>query len=209
MVRTLFGTEPDTLDQSAALRLVGNHVGLMASCFTDAWEVHWQADVGEGTRMKIGAMQRGGLIHDIAAELAKERIEDGEVVKKCSLGFFKVYFQSPQGSIVVRFLKLKSDGRVSLTGRRQPTRRYYHGSHLNNIRPTATRLTVGYILDPLGTEIADVRITRQVGEDVLWQESILSHADSWRFPVADSPSQEHEVQRFKSLGGTDAREAGA
>lgn len=77
---------------------------------------------------------------------------------------------------VVRLKKMDEDGRV----RNYPTvqaRAFDRGDVLPGLPPEATRLSVGYLLDPTATEIRRVQIAKPLSRGVDWCVAIVPPAD--------------------------------
>lgn len=77
---------------------------------------------------------------------------------------------------VVRFKKMDEDGRV----RNYPTKQaldFDRGVVLPGLPPEATRLSVGYVLDPSATEVRRVQIAKPLSRSVDWCVAIVPPAD--------------------------------
>lgn len=161
------------MTQDEAQSLLVPHADKFGCCLTGAWE-EWRG-VSPLTRPKISSMQRGGFVHDLIIDRAKEMFapdQDGNPDPQiCTEGFFKIYVGD---KIVVRFKKLQADRSVPLSWAKYCTRTYYNGGPLAEVRPDVQRMTVGYVLDESGEDIEDVLATLQIRDEVVWSFSLLS-----------------------------------
>jgi hypothetical protein len=67
---------------------------------------------------------------------------------------------------------LGADGSIPLGGKSEATRRYYKNSSLPNVRNHCHRLSAGYLLNAVQTEIVEVRIVFQLHDQVIWSYPI-------------------------------------
>lgn len=161
--------------------IVSPFTDLLANAFYGGWN-EWLSLPAE-SRSKIGPMHRGGVIHEFAVKRAIAEIVAGNdpAIEICTLGFFKIYIGRV---LVLRLKKLTSDGRVPVRGARKQTRYYYANRALTTVRNNHTRLSVGYRLDPTETDVLDVRVLQQIGDQVAWSYAIndAHHPSEFRFP---------------------------
>jgi hypothetical protein len=78
--------------------------------------------------------------------------------------------------IVVRFKKMDEDGK----SRNYPTKQakaFDAQLELPGLPPRPLRLTVGYLLDPTGTEFVRSQVARPDGRDTLWCGAIVARDD--------------------------------
>lgn len=174
----------DQLSQDSCIHLLAPHFDVFSGALFGAWN-RWMDSIHPDTRADISTMQRGGVIYDLACARARVLIATQEGLEPCDeLGFFKVYVQD---QLVVRFKKLRNDYSVNLSGATDQCREFYHNSDLSGIRGHCQRLTCGYILDAAEEEIADIAITCQFGETILWNVSIIDSGYSF-----DSANDGHD-----------------
>lgn len=108
---------------------------------------------------------------------AERRFLDHPKVKPIDprpLGGLKVWRVSDVA--VIRFKKQDEDGR----SRNYPTKQakdYDRGATLPGLPPPAVRLSVGYWLDPTGTEIIRTQVARPLGKTVDWCAAIVPAQD--------------------------------
>jgi hypothetical protein len=83
---------------------------------------------------------------------------------------------------VLRWKKMDEDGKA----RNYPTeqaKKYDRGDQFAELPPPAARLTVEYLLNPLGTEISRVQIARPQGKSIKWCVAVNSPGASARYEV--------------------------
>jgi len=78
---------------------------------------------------------------------------------------------------VIRFKKTDEDGR-SRTYPTKQARSYDRGELLPGLPPPAARLTVGYLLDEMGTTVRRVQVSRPNGKRVAWCAAIVPTENS-------------------------------
>ncbi|QDT43452.1 hypothetical protein Pan241w_35530 [Gimesia alba] len=148
--------------------------------FHSAWD-EWQGQIPAATRDKVTPMQRGGFVNDLAVDYAKNmfRNREKQQIHICEkLNFFKLYIGGTK--IVARLKKLQPDYTVpaSAYSSHRQARLWYKNSHIPGLVNSATRLTIGYILNPIETEISEIAVSSQIGPQLLWGVRIHDEAHS-------------------------------
>jgi hypothetical protein len=158
-------------------------LGCFASAQVFGWE-DWTGKVAADFRARVTAMQRGGTVHDVMVSHAIELVNSSaptDVQVDTKLGFAQFYVAD---KVVARFKKLRRSGIVSWRGLKPQGKLWYANAKMSGVRSWCTRLTVGYILDPLERIIQDVLVTCQYKDLLLWKFSILENAKTVAFPEA-------------------------
>lgn len=112
-------------------------------------------------------------VYSHMASEAERRFLDHPKIKLIDprpLGGLKVWRVSD--AAVIRFKKHDEDGR----SRNYPTKQaknYDRGVTLPGLPPPAVRLSVGYWLDPTGTEYIRTQVARPLGKSVDWNAAIV------------------------------------
>lgn len=94
------------------------------------------------------------------------RPEDDSDIEWCELpNVFGFYIKK---KLLVRFNALSRDHLVKTVTRTDHRQRYYNQEPIPGLVNSATRLTVGYTLDPSKTEIASIGASVQLGETLVY-----------------------------------------
>jgi hypothetical protein len=180
--------------------------GQLADAWHGAWN-EWMSLPAE-SRAKIGPMQRGGVVHDFAVDRATGFFpgDQGATTWVCRDGFWKLYVND---KIVIRLKKLRADGSIPLGGKSEATRRYYKNSSLPNVRNHCHRLSAGYLLNAVETEIEEVRIVYQLNDQVIWSYSIDEGGIQTQFHETPGDSDTPPPQPNVTLAEDDDQNAAA
>ena len=115
----------------------------------------------------------------MVAEAERRWINRSGVTFK-DIGGMKVWIVG--GDAVLRWKKMDEDGR----SRNYPTKQakaYDQGAVFKELPPPATRLTVGYLLNPTQTEITRVQIAKPQGQAVEWCVAINAPGAPQRWEI--------------------------
>ena len=134
------------------------------TCVNGAWE-HWKKKF-EPELVHFDARTRASIIHDLIVGEVKTRLGDhSEVQIRKARGRWLLCFA--EHSMVVHFKKLDREFRTS-NARTETAFKFSHQLPLPGV-PEGVRLTVGYRLNAVATELLGVWVVLAVGRKVEWK----------------------------------------
>lgn len=158
----------DFLEESEARNLLSPIQEDLVGVWEDAWRA-WR-EIGEGHRARLGETPYVPpvMIFGFAQSFARERFagREAEGIVPCDAipGVFSFYLND---SALLRFNTLGRDHLVRNIQRSPSKRRYFSQAPMLGIT-SATRLTAGYVPDESRTDIAQVCISLQYGETLIY-----------------------------------------
>jgi hypothetical protein len=176
-------TSDEMLPEAAVREIMQPVFGCLASAQLYGWG-DWTGKVSPDVQNRVTAMQRGGTVYDIMVSHAVELLASSapvptDIEVDTKLGFAQFYIAN---KVVARFRKLRKNGIVSWRNLKPQGKRWYANNAMSGVRSWCTRVTVGYILDPIERAIEDVLISCQFKDMLLWKFSILENAKTIAFP---------------------------
>jgi hypothetical protein len=139
----------------------------------EVWKLSWErwGNWNEDDRRRLceTPTARPSVLNAFAQSFAKDLFNgmEGKGIESCDAipGVFAFYIHQ---KALIRFNGLGSDFTVRINGASKLKRAYLNQEPLPKLLNSATRLTVGYTLDPLKTAMDSVHLSLQVGPDLVY-----------------------------------------
>lgn len=172
------------MSEAQARDLLDPYTGLFVTCIGAAWR-KWK-DVDAFSRHVLDARARANVMYRFICEEVELHFAHVRGVNVMTVEGMLVL--NVGGEAAIRFKKIGDDYRSSnIKTRHQEL--YSLQVELPNLPPMAARLTVGYQLEELQTEIKDIQVTHPKGDDLLWHYTLLEPAQSDTLPFPEIPLQ--------------------
>ncbi|MEA2561337.1 MAG: hypothetical protein QOH06_2841 [Acidobacteriota bacterium] len=174
---------PPECPQHVAEIDLGPYLSALHECIASGWQA-WElfGEIAPALRLPLTNRTRANFIYDHITTGARARFADLKRVKISeNRGFLELLIAS---RYIIRFKKLNKSGRSSNIQTKQQLRWFSIQLELPDMPPAAVRLIAGYQLNLLGTEVANVLVTRPVGSVIEWSFSLAdSLSNVKQFPV--------------------------
>jgi hypothetical protein len=178
-----FGQPEGTPGQHEARVILTPHFPDLIDSIETGWR-DFHSEVTESGRSRMEARTRANVVSDFARDRALTIFSGRPGLRAClDLGFFKLYVAD---RIVLRIKKL--DGELLPTNVQTDQQRdWYNNEPVKGVPSECLRLNLGYRLNAIADQIADIVITWQPSWRVLgWYFSILGEPGEQIRPI-DSP----------------------
>lgn len=188
-------TESTSVSSDEARKVLEPYLELLAHCFRDGWE-QWCVlrDEHPALARPLSTRTRANFVNDHIWNAIKQRfsnLQDVHIVEQGGLRTVNV-----ADRLLLRFKKLTNQLRSSNIQTRQQTSFLYQLS-IPGI-PELTRLTAGYLVNRLQTDIDDVFITYPVGSSIEWAFAIPQTSTELTItPMAITDSEVTRMRRVK------------
>ena len=152
------------------------YLSILRECISAGW-AGWDrfGEIAPTLRLPLGKRSRASYIYDHIVAAATKRFASIPRVRIAdNRGFLELLVG---GRYVIRFKKLNRRRLSSNIPTRQQIEWFSVQLELPGMPADAVRLIVGYQVNLLGTEIADILVTRPLGGKVAWAFSISDAGD--------------------------------
>lgn len=183
----LFADWPEHyMDLPTARRLLEPH----APQFNAAWDHALTMFNGTSDQFRAAtrAVTRANIMHDHSSDFLRTALGGVPGITFCErLGFFKIYVENEHGDVAVVRNKHLDLNYLASNVKTEQQQRWYAHDPMEDIRNEATRLTIGYTLNPTQTEIDDVIVSLQHFDDLVYYFSLRNEGNIYAAPVMAPP----------------------